>query len=309
MLVKSYNEYILLLEKEIKQNSNKELSDAQVAGFIRRYHLDTDWKIVLSEVKTDMKDIMRRLEKTTTVPAKPKIATNNSTQRKSTYSTPNRAKTIQTYEQYMSLLESLVRQNSGQPLSEAQISGFITRFNLGIDWQINSEDVKKDMSAIVKRLIAKSRSYETKPLEKKPPFQSTVKTSSQGITNRLVFSNPTHPSPSKCQLYESDYQYISKINAVLSKYPELMSSSRRMTGVLADILPGKSLEVNLLSFLIERGIFASIKESKLMDDYLSNKYVYLLEQNFGTSRVVAERMVLILFHAYGKMILGKTLSL
>lgn len=124
------------------------------------------------------------------------------------------------------------------------------------------------MSVIVKRLSAKSWSYETKPSEKKPPFQPTAKTSSQGITNRLVFSNPTPPSPSKCQLYESDYQYISKINAVLSKYPELMSSSRRMTGVLADILPGKSLEVNLLSFLIERGIFASIKESKLMDDYI-----------------------------------------
>lgn len=128
MLVKSYNEYILLLEKEIKQNGNKELSDAQIAGFIRRYHLDTDWKIVLSEVKTDMKDIIRRLEKTTTVPAKPKIATNNSTQRKSTYSTPSRDKTIKTYEQYMSLLESLVRQNSGQPLSEVQISGLFPAF-------------------------------------------------------------------------------------------------------------------------------------------------------------------------------------
>lgn len=55
MLVKSYNKYILLLVKAMKQNSNKALSHAQLAGFIRRYHLDTDWKIALSEVKTDMK--------------------------------------------------------------------------------------------------------------------------------------------------------------------------------------------------------------------------------------------------------------
>lgn len=305
MLVKSYHEYILLLEKDIRQNSNKELSDSQIASFIRRYHLDTDWKIVLNEVKADMNDIMRRLEKKTSVPAKPQVVTQKPIQQKPTYSNLSRDKTVKTYEQYMGLLESSIKQNSGQPLSEVQIAGFITRFTLGRDWQINSEDVKKDMAVIVKRLNAKSQGYKTKTLEKKTPYQAFgVKGS-----NRSTLTNSAPASPSKYQLYESDYQYISKINGILLKYPDVMTSSRRMTGVLADILPGKSLEVNLLSFLIDRGIFAAIKKSKFMDDILSNKYVILLEQNFGTSRDVAERMVLILFHAYGKMILGKAFSL
>ena len=58
-IVNSFDEYKYLLEKEIANNGNRELTDSQVFGFIRKYRLDIDWNITLYDVKSDMKEIVQ----------------------------------------------------------------------------------------------------------------------------------------------------------------------------------------------------------------------------------------------------------
>ena len=101
-------------------------------------------------------------------------------------------------------------------------------------------------------------------------------------------------------LDESDYKIISEISKVILQSPEIASDSKRMHGVLADILPGMNLEVNLLSFLIEHNIFDSLKDADSAESTSLVKYVYLLEDSFATPKTVAQRMINILYYGYKK---------
>lgn len=70
-MVRTYNEYLKLLETAVVGNGKKALSDYQVEQFIRSNNLDSDWNIVVSEVKKDMAPIVKRFE-----PVKPVVTPN-----------------------------------------------------------------------------------------------------------------------------------------------------------------------------------------------------------------------------------------
>ena len=70
-MVRTYNEYLKLLETAVVGNGKKALSDYQVEQFIRSNNLDSDWNIVAYEVKKDMAHIVKRFE-----PVKPVVTPN-----------------------------------------------------------------------------------------------------------------------------------------------------------------------------------------------------------------------------------------
>ena len=61
-MVRTYNEYLKLLEAAVVGNGKRSLSDYQIEQFIKSNHLDSDWHIVLSEVKKDMAPIVKKYE-------------------------------------------------------------------------------------------------------------------------------------------------------------------------------------------------------------------------------------------------------
>ena len=61
-MIRTYNEYLKLLEDAVIGNGKSGLSDYQIEQFIKSNHLDSDWHIVLSEVKKDMATILKKYQ-------------------------------------------------------------------------------------------------------------------------------------------------------------------------------------------------------------------------------------------------------
>lgn len=58
--VKTYYEYLHLLENEVIKNDGKELSWNQIVHFISKYNLDKDWGITISDVNKDLKEYLQK---------------------------------------------------------------------------------------------------------------------------------------------------------------------------------------------------------------------------------------------------------
>ena len=127
-MVRTYNEYLKLLETAVIGNGKKALSEYQVEQFIRSNNLNSDWNIVASEVKKDKAPIVKRFEL-----AKPVVAPNL----KPTVNpskAASKAKKVKGYSEYLRLLEKVILQNGKKELQPGQIHDFILINNLNSDW-------------------------------------------------------------------------------------------------------------------------------------------------------------------------------
>lgn len=106
-----------------------------------------------------------------------------------------------------------------------------------------------------------------------------------------------------------DKLIASCIKETIMDYPDIICNQWRIRNVLADVIPDKKMHINLLGQLAEFGILDDINCTDSLDYILCNKYVSVLEQNYGTSREIAQRMVLIWFHGYGRLVLRKTVEM
>lgn len=297
--VKGYSDYLKLLESAIVQNGKKELQASQIDDFIRINSLNVDWGIVSSEVKKDMATIMKKYQspissapKPITPPQKPGGGYNGG--RNSSV-----GKQVKSYDAYMRLLEEAMLKNSKAELSDAQIYQFLSVNKLDSDWGITSVEIRKDMKTISAKFARQER---TDALRQK---HSTAAAEQKNV-NRA--SDAHRNEKKKSGLTEEDKNIVVLLRDMLKNYPDIVEDRRRLKSAIADILPGKKKEVNLLGTLAEENIIQAIRNKSALDQVLCDRFASILEENYGTSMDLARRMVLVWFHAYGRLILNKTID-
>ncbi|MDF2872838.1 MAG: hypothetical protein K0R05_4413 [Anaerocolumna sp.] len=307
--IKTYSEYLRVLENTIVSNGKKCLNDAKIQFFISSNRLDSDWQISSVEVKKDMMSIVKKYEQ---------IVQNNTIGQKPIYQrgvscTSNGGKKVKSYDEYMKLLEVAMINNGKHELSDAQINSFLVSYCLNTEWGISTSEVKTDMSTITAKFARQARSSALKVKyagqlagQENPDISKNI-SGIDGDINKKVKTEKAMRQLSG--LTEEDKQLAVSIKEALLLYPDLLNDRRRLRGALADLIPGKKMEVNLLSELVEENIVAEIKAVVMLDSVMCDRYASVLENNFGTSTDVAKRMVLIWFHGYGRLVLGKTISI
>lgn len=295
--VKGYNEYLILLENAIVQNGKRELQASQIDDFIKINSLNADWGIVSSEVKKDMATILKKYQNPVRNVPKPSTPTRkpgggyNSGRNNSSV-----GKQVKSYDVYMRLLEDAMLKNSKAELSDAQIYQFLSANKLDSDWGITSVEIRKDMKTISAKFARQER---TEALRQK---HSTAAAEPKSVNTA---SNAHRNEKKKSGLTEEDKNMVVLLRDMLKDYPDIVEDRRRLKSAIADILPGKKKEVNLLGTLVEENIIQAIRNKNSLDQVLCDRFASILEENYGTSMELARRMVLVWFHAYGRLILNK----
>lgn len=302
--VKGYSEYLRLLENAVIQNGKKELQISQIDDFIRVNDLNLDWGIVLSEVKKDMVSILNKYRGSVNSQPKPSVQLKSSNVGRNigrnTYSV---GKQVKSYDVYMHLLEDAMQKNANAELSESQILHFISANKLDSDWGITSVEIHKDMKMILAKFARYDRAVALRT--KHAGIQSGV-VSCQKTAD--VHSNIQNNEKKKSGLTEEDKRVILVLRDMLRKYPNIVENNRRLKAAIADILPGRRRKVNLLGMLAEENIVRAIETKNSLDQVLCDRFASVLEEEYGTSMELARRMVLIWFHAYGRLILNKNID-
>lgn len=134
--VKSFEQYMKMLEDYYRQNGKAKLTYLQIRSFISANNLDIDWKITDADVEKD-------LEKLYVKYAPPKPVSNI------VPSPPKQSATrISNYDDYMRALEQNFLDNGKCMLSRKQISDFISIHQLDLRFKIQISEVEKDLSTI-----------------------------------------------------------------------------------------------------------------------------------------------------------------
>ena len=287
-MVRSYNEYMNLLDAAIIKNGKQALSNTEILSFISNNNLDKDWNITPREVQIDMNSIIKRHTK----PVVPKPIRQY---------TPAKPKTVRTYSEYMSRLENLIKKSGSKRLSDQQVRDFIINNDLYKDWSINETEVKIDMNSILNKLNSPNINRNISH----PHSSGGNKTQSNSTTEEQRRKRST---PEKRNIWSQEDEKIAlAISEGINRYPEIIQDVNRLRNMLSDILPGRIREINILGFLVTMGILTEIKMGTL-NDITKNRYVSRLESDYGTEVSIAERMVLIWFHSYGKNVLNKKIE-
>lgn len=299
--VKNYSDYIKLLDSFIVHNGKKELSAVQINEFIRVNNLYSDWGIVLTEVKKDMATILGRYK--TPVGNAPKPSNSASGQypaRNINGNNSSARKKIKSYVAYMQLLEIAMLNNGKKELNDVMVAQFLSVNKLDSEWGISAVEIRKDMKTIASKF---GRQARTDTLKTK--YTSSASTPNTGKTSKpIALAKPKKQS----RLNDDDKKIVTLLRDVLRNYPDIIQDSRRLRGAIADILPEKKREVNLLGTLIEKNIITVIKTNNSLDTVLCDRFACILEEEYGTSMELARRMVLICFHAYGGLILDRIID-
>lgn len=298
--VNGYSEYLRLLENAIIQNGKKELQPGQIDDFIRINNLNSDWGIVSSEVKKDMATILNKYRAPVKSPSKPSVPSKPSAVGRNTSSA---AKQVKSYDAYMRLLEDAMQKNANAELSESQIQHFISANKLDSDWEITSVEIRKDMKTVLAKFARHERAEALRA--KHSSSQSGAASYQKPADAR---SNIQNNGKRKSGLTEEDKKVVVVLRDMLKEYPDIVENSRRLKAAIADVLPGKKKEVNLLGMLAEENIIRAIETKNSLDQVLCDRFASILEEEYGTSMELARRMVLIWFHAYGRLILNKTID-
>lgn len=124
----------------------------------------------------------------------------------------------------------------------------------------------------------------------------------------VVHSNIQNNGKRKSGLTEEDKKIVVVLRDMLKGYPDIVENSRQLKAAIADVLPGKKKEVNLLGMLAEENIIQAIETKNSLDQVLCDRFASILEEEYGTSVELARRMVLIWFHAYGRLVLNKNID-
>lgn len=286
--VKTYNTYLRLLEDEIVQNGKKELQLAQIEDFIRKYNLNSDWGIISYEVKKDMMTILNRYSRQVKSTHQPTMQLQHSSVRNHSGSVTK----VRSYDAYIHMLEDEILQNKKKELSDSQIGQFISANRLDSEWGITKADVLKDVEVLLSKLDGQER---ISALRKKQLIGSDK-------------SNNQYIEKKKSGLTEEDKNTVLLLRDMLKTYPDLIENNRRLKSAIADMLFGKKKEVNLLGTLVEENIIQVIRNNSTLDQVLCYRFASILEEEYGTSMELATRMVLIWFHAYGRLILDKDIE-
>lgn len=298
--VKGYNEYLRFLENAIVQNEKRELQASQIDDFIRMNNLESDWGIVSSEVKKDMATIMKKYQSPVSNAPKPSPTTRQpSGGYNKGRSNSSVGKQIRSYDIYMRLLEEAMLKNSKAELSDVQIYQFLSANKLDSEWGITSVEIRKDMKTITAKFARQER---TDVLRQK---HSTVVTEQKNVS---ISSNAHRNEKKKSGLTEEDKKIVVLLRDMLKDYPDIVEDRRRLKSAIADVLLGEKKEVNLLGTLVEENIIQAIRNKNSLDQVLCDRFASVLEENYGTSMELARRMVLVWFHAYGRLILNKTID-
>lgn len=305
--VKNYREYQLLLEKAIELNGKKELSSYQIDDFVRRNNLYVDWGIVSSEVKKDMEDLLSQYQQLS-ANASPFVKKTSNSSVESVARAGSRGsshnKLVKSYDAYMQLLEAAMIKNSKAGLSEEQIKQFISANKLFSDWGITSVEVRKDMTTISARFARQEKSEALRAKYGKKTGKVYKRNDPLNVSSVNNQNNVK-----KSGLTDADKEIVVKLRDMMQQYPDVIDNSRRLKAAVADILPEKKKEINLLGTLAEEDIIQVIRNAKSLDQVLCDRFAMTLEEQYGTSMELARRMVLIWFHAYGRLILNIDIEL
>lgn len=295
--VRSYNEYLNLLEAEIKRNGYKKLSILQINSFITNNRLDSEWGVVVKDVEKDCEIILKRFNH---------IAWNNTSNNNTPARKRLRAKTVASYADYMDLLRKEVKINGNKRLSPMQIHKFIRYYDLKEDWNIEFLDVSKDLDSIFSSsgTISSGGKIENGANLSHSPY----KTQKSGLTSKNNSSIANSSRNNSIELSATDKGYAKELVKVFQKYNDIGDDPVRWKGVLSDIFPNKRIEINLLSFLVDEGILGALEECDSINVFLYSRYVELLKNNYGTDEDVAKRIVAIWVYSYGIEYLNKKME-
>ncbi len=274
-MIKTYKEYLKQLKILVKKNNYRMLSDSDIISFIQTNSLDSNYSVTISDVKTDINAIISN--------HKQYIRIHNQQRYQNSKKKTIPTKTVKTYQQYVKLLETAIANNQGARLNNIQVNDFIHSNNLDRDWGITNIDVYKDMSdyfsrisqnTYVKNVPVKDNISEKKDLQK---YKEHMVEKNESLDEKQVLS-------------DDDLDLITQISKYMNECPSAFKEIKRIEAVLRDIIPDKIMEINLLSFLAREGILA---EQNLlnMDEFIRNRYVSMLISNYGTDRIIAQRMV------------------
>lgn len=291
MKVKTYEEYIRKLDSAIVANGGQNLSCNQIEDFIKLNHLKIDWNIEPADVIKDMKPIVARYNRI----VNSRVMNN---QGKS-----SDRKMVKSYEQYMRLLETEISNKVPSLLTDFQLRMFIRRNQLDKDWGITLQDVKNDIQSL------KTKNNTT--VQKSSSDSESISNNSSSHTrekkndiNRASLDTKRYVSG----LTDEDKAVTVQIKELILRYPDLVEDKGKLKNALADIMPEKKQQVNLLGRLIDGGILLDIDCNYELNDILCNKYVSILYSDYGTSEEIAKRMTLIWFHSYGRMIKNRKIT-
>ena len=92
---------------------------------------------------------------------------------------------------------------------------------------------------------------------------------------------------------------------LLREHPDLITDKKKFTGIVKDMLPGQSLQVNLLLTLFEMGIHNEIVRVSSITNAFAFRFVKQLVDERGVSRMNADWAVSVWCVCYGKNILRK----
>lgn len=293
MKVKTYEEYIRKLDSTIVANGSQNLSWNQINEFIKFNHLKIDWNIEPDDVIKDMKPIVERYNRI----VNSRVMNNQINQKKS-----SDRKIVKSYEQYMRLLETEIQNKVPSLLTDLQLRKFIKKNQLGKDWGVTLQDVKDDIQFLITKNNKKRVSGDIVSVSNE--LSSYTKMMKKDINGRVSSDNRMFV----LSLTDDDKAVAMQIKELILRYPDLVEDIRRLKSALADIMPEKKQQVNLLGRLIDCGILLDIDCSYELNDILCNKYVSILYSDYGTSEDIAKRMILIWFYGYGKMIKNKNVT-
>lgn len=132
--VKSFDQYMRLLEDFFIQNGKTKLSYQQIKSFILSHNLDVDWKITYADVEKDLEKLYVKY-----APPKP-IAVTPPSRKLDTC--------ISNYEDYMKALEQRYLDNGKRMLNRTQIADFLSIHQLDRRFKIQISEVEKDLATI-----------------------------------------------------------------------------------------------------------------------------------------------------------------
>lgn len=91
------------------------------------------------------------------------------------------------------------------------------------------------------------------------------------------------------------------------EYPDCVNNEKLMRGYLADLFPNEIKETHLIVYAYKLGIIEKMQKAKLLDSYLYNQLLVLMDTTYGVSEENAKWAIRFWFEAYGVSVLQKKL--
>lgn len=339
-VIKTYPEYMAVLEKLYINKGKVVLTDTEIQNFISINKIDTAFGVTKADVKKDLQTIDRKWHPPVSKPQP---------QPSRVYTPPKPKAKLITYKQYMDALESLYIQN-GKVLTDTQLTKFITDNAIDTGFGVKLSEVKKDLQDIEKKLNTANpspiTSYENYERElaafmvqngDKSFLDLYIKKfiSAHGMDMRnpnlisdirmdLVFAQSKMPLSSatakgfrkeivnpdvSAQQQTTNNEFKSNVATIILKHKEVFSNSLSFKGLLWDYFPAKKREINVLMILASYGMLEDMRLERTLGSVFISKYVTRIVNEYGIEKNFAMEMALVWCHGYGEGLLGKKLIL